>query len=130
MAIGEDIVSAYHGPADLHSFDLLDHSLSPSSVNKDEEGLNELESYYKTIRDFREGKNTIVSRTKIFQEIQEKYPTDWLLPVEIYELAIKSNDDKLAKNIERHLENIKLDQPKLGQLIDDGLALATVKSLA
>ncbi|MEP2058748.1 MAG: phenylalanine 4-monooxygenase, partial [Maribacter litoralis] len=77
----------------------------------------------------REGKNTIISRTKVFQEIQVKYPTDWLLPIEIYELAVKSNEHKLIKSIEEHLENIKLDQPNLGQLIDDGLELATVKSL-
>ena len=129
MAIGEEIVSAYHGPADLKSFDLLDHSLSTNTTNEGTEDLGELESYYKMIRDFREGKNTIISRTKVFQEIQEKYPTDWLLPIEIYELAAKSNEHKLTKSIAEHLENIKLDQPNLGQLIDDGLALATVKSL-
>lgn len=71
MAIGEDIVSAYHGPADLHSFDLLDHSLSPSSVNKDEEGLNELESYYKTIRDFREGKTPLFLEQKFFRKYRK-----------------------------------------------------------
>lgn len=129
MAIGEEIVSAYHGPADLKSFDLLDHSLSTNTTNEGKEDPGELESYYKMIRDFREGKNTIISRTKVFQEIKEKYPTDWLLPIEIYELAVKSNEHKLIKSIEEHLENIKLDQPNLGQLIDDGLELATVKSL-
>ncbi|WP_430424070.1 aromatic amino acid hydroxylase [Maribacter litoralis] len=129
MAIGEEIVSAYHGPADLKSFDLLDHSLSTNTTIEGTEDLGELESYYKMIRDFREGKNTIISRTKVFQEIQEKYPTDWLLPIEIYELAAKSNEHKLIKSIEEHLENIKLDKPNLGQLIDDGLELATVKSL-
>jgi len=130
MAIGEEIVSAYHGPADLKSFDLLDHSLSTGSQNKHDSSYSELESYYKLIRDFREGNNTIISRTKVFETIQEKYPKDWLLPIEIYELAILSNEKILAENIKIHLENIKLDQPKLGQLIDDGLELATVKSLA
>ncbi|MGJ8716403.1 MAG: aromatic amino acid hydroxylase [Maribacter stanieri] len=130
MAIGEEIVSAYHGPADLKSFDLLDHSLSTNCYNNHQEGLTELESYYKLIRDFREGNNTIISRTKVFEVIQEKYPNDWLLPIEIYELAILSNEKKLAESIKKHLENIKLDQPKLGQLIDDGLELATVTTMA
>ena len=89
-----------------------------------------MESYYKLIRDFREGNNTIISRTKVFEVIQEKYPNDWLLPIEIYELAILSNEKKLAESIKKHLENIKLDQPKLGQLIDDGLELATVTTMA
>ena len=128
MAIGEEIVSAYHGPADLKSFDLLEHTLGTNSENKQNDGLSELEAYYKLIRDFREGKNKIISRTKVFQEIQEKYPTDWLLPIEIYELALKSNDKILAESIKIHLETLKQDQPNLGQLIDDGLELATTDS--
>ncbi|TLP74413.1 aromatic amino acid hydroxylase [Maribacter sp. ACAM166] len=124
MAIGEEIVSAYHGPADLKSFDLIDHTLSSGFESKDNDDLNELEAYYKLIRDFREGKNTIISRTKVFQEIREKHSTDWLLPIEIYELALKSKDENLAKSIEHHLVTIKLDQPNLGQLIDDGIELA------
>lgn len=123
MAIGEEIVSAYHGPADLKSFDLLDHSLSSSTKNETS-ALSELEAYYKQIRDYREEKNKIISRTKVFQEIRLKYPMDWLLPVEIYELALESGDQQLAKSIEEHLNSIKLDKPKLGQLIDDGLELA------
>ena len=91
-------------------------------------GLSELESYYKLIRDFREGNNTIISRTKVFEVIQEKYPKDWLLPIEIYELAILSNEKILPEKIKAHLENIKRDQPNLGQLIDDGLELATTKT--
>jgi phenylalanine-4-hydroxylase len=128
MAIGEEIVSAYHGPADLKSFDLLDHTLSTSSLNNDNTNLSELESYYKLIRDFREGNNTIISRTKVFQEIQQKYPSDWLLPIEIYELAIKSGDEALTDGIKIHLETIKQNQPNLGQLIDDGLELASINT--
>ncbi|TVZ15416.1 aromatic amino acid hydroxylase [Maribacter sp. MAR_2009_72] len=125
MAIGEEIVSAFHGPADLKSFDLLDHTLSKTKQTDLNNSLSELELYYQTIRDFRNGKNTIVSRNKVFQEVQEKFPTDWLLPIEIYELAIKSDDKQLAQKIKVHLEHLKLEQPKLGQLIDDGLALAS-----
>ncbi|MDO1499535.1 hypothetical protein Q2T40_04955 [Winogradskyella maritima] len=87
--------------------------------------LSELELYYQTIRDFRNGKNIIVSRNKVFQEVQEKFSTDWPIPIEIYELAIKSGDKQLAQKIKVHLEPLKLEQPKLGQLIDDGLALAS-----
>ena len=128
MAIGEEIVSAYHGPADLKSFDLLDHTLSTGFINNDNTNLSELESYYKLIRDFREGKNTIISRTKVFQEIQQKYPSDWLLPIEIYELAAKSGDKTLTDSIKVHLETIKQNQPNLGQLIDDGLELALTEA--
>jgi len=124
MAIGEEIVSAYHGPADLKSFDLIDHELSTSSTASKENKFTELEDLYKQIRDFRENNNSTVSRTKVFQVLQEKHPKDWLLPIEIYELAIKSGDRSLAQNIEKYLNKIKLNEPKIGQLIDDGLELA------
>ncbi len=124
MAIGEEIVSAYHGPADLKSFDLLDHTLSTGSELTDSSNLTALESYYMQIRAFREGKNTTISRTKVFQEIKEKFPLDWLLPVEIYELAMDSGDNDLMESIKGHLHAIKLEKPNLGRLIDDGLELA------
>ena len=125
MAIGEEIVSAYHGPADLKSFDLLNHEISSSSLKSKENHLTELESFYKQIRDYREGKNATISRTKVFQEVQQKYPKDWLLSVEIYELALRSEDKDLANHIKIHLDTIKLEHPKVGQLIDDGLELAS-----
>ena len=127
MAIGEEIVSAYHGPADLKSFDLLDHEISSSTLKSKENPLNELESFYKQIRDYREGKNATISRTKVFQEVREKYPKDWLLSIEIYELALRSGDKDLANNITIHLDTLKLEHPKVGQLIDDGLKLASNK---
>ena len=48
---------------------------------------------------------------------------DWLLPVEIYELAKKNGDTKFEKEIQKHLESIKQENPKLGHLIDAGIAL-------
>ena len=67
--------------------------------------------------------NTTISRNKVFKEIKEKFPTDWLLPVELYELAKKNGDEHFAKEIHEHLEEVKLNNPKVGHLIDDGLQL-------
>ncbi|MFT6370705.1 MAG: phenylalanine-4-hydroxylase [Maribacter sp.] len=123
MAIGEQIVSAYNGPADINSFDLLDHELSKTTTNKEDNSDNEITLYYQQIRDFREEKNTTISRNKVFKEIRERFPQDWLLSVELYELAITNGDTDFALNIKNHLEEVKRDQPKLGHLIDDGLSL-------
>lgn len=123
MAIGEHIVSAFNGPADLKSFDLMDHELSqtqPAPMNSEQSAL---EKYYQQIREYREGTNTTISRNKVFKEITEKYPKDWLLSVELYELAVGNNDMAFAKEIKAHLHELKLDHPKVGHLIDDGLAL-------
>lgn len=123
MAIGEHIVSAYNGPADVKSFDLLDHELSKTISNKEDLSESGIEPYYQQIRDFREEKNTTISRNKVFAEVKKRFPKDWLLSVELYELAITNGDITFAQKIKNHLENVKRDQPKLGHLIDDGLSL-------
>jgi len=124
MAVGQKIVSAYNGPADLNSFDLMTHQITESTIKskKDEKRL-ELERFYEQIRHYREGKNTTVSRTKVFQALKKDHPKDWLLPVELYELAKQDNNLAFQQEILEHLENIKLDNPKMGHLIDDGLEL-------
>lgn len=123
MAIGEHIVSAYNGPADVKSFDLLDHELSKTISNKDDLSDSGIELYYQQIRDFREGKNTTISRNKVFKEVKERFPKDWLLSVELYELAIANGDTNFALEIKDYLEHVKRNQPNLGHLIDDGLSL-------
>ena len=124
MAVGRKVSSGYNGPADLKSFNLVSHALSGTTVkkNRDDNKLA-LEEFYQRVRDYREGKNTIISRGKLFQEFISRFPKDWLLPVELYELAIKGNRTALATEIKSHLEQLKLDRPKVGHLIDDGLAL-------
>lgn len=123
MAIGEHIVSAFNGPADVNSFDLLDHELIKTISNKEDLSENGIELYYQQVRDFREGKNTTISRNKVFNEVKERFPNDWLLSVELYELAITNGDTGFALEIKNHLEHVKRNQPQLGHLIDDGLSL-------
>ncbi|TAI48116.1 aromatic amino acid hydroxylase [Flagellimonas allohymeniacidonis] len=124
MAVGQNVVSAYNGPADLGSFNLISHELTETTikVEKSPERL-ELEEYYKLIRDFREGKNTTISRNKVFHELQKKHPDDWLLSVELFELAKKNGDTAFAKEIQEHLEIVKQNNPAVGHLIDDGVDL-------
>tara|TARA_R110000796_G_scaffold252571_1_gene387986 strand:+ start:29926 stop:31677 length:1752 start_codon:yes stop_codon:yes gene_type:complete len=124
MAVGERIVSAFNGPADLASFDLITHKITDTTIKPTKNTKStQLELYYQQVRDYRESKNTTISRNKVFQELKNNYPTDWLLSVELYELAKISNDIDFEKEIVIHLENIKRNNPKLGHLIDDGLAL-------
>ncbi len=124
MAVGKHIVSAFNGPADLNSFDLVTHEISSTTAEtKKSEGLLKLEMYYQQIRHFREGINTTTSCNKVFKEIKENYPNDWLLSVELYELAKTNGDAAFAEDITRHLETVKQQRPNVGHLIDDGLAL-------
>ncbi|TMM52191.1 aromatic amino acid hydroxylase [Maribacter algarum] len=124
MAVGEHIVSAYNGPADLNSFDLINHEISSTTVSSEmSTQRKKLDSYYRQVRDFREGINTTISRHKVFEQIANEFPNDWLLSVELYELAKNNGDTDFAQEIANHLETVKLNNPKVGQLIDDGLQL-------
>ena len=124
MAVGQHIVSAYNGPADLKSFDLINHEISSTTIKRDiSPERQKLENYYKQVREFREGINTTISRHKVFEQLAKEFPNDWLLSVELYELAKTNGDSDFAAEIAKHLETLKQNNPKLGHLIDDGLGL-------
>ncbi|MCM4167035.1 hypothetical protein KCTC52924_01892 [Arenibacter antarcticus] len=128
MAVGESIVSVFNGPADLSSFDLVTHKISDTTIKATKtEQHTELEQLYLQVREFRDGKNTNTSRNKIFQELKLNHPEDWLLSVELYELAKNNEDWEFAKEIAEHLEIVKQNKPKVGHLIDDGLELVAKK---
>ena len=131
MAVGEQIVSAFNGPADLDSFDLITHTITEETIKQKQSAeRTQLEQLYTQVREFREGTNTTISRNKVFQEVKNNYPNDWLLAVELYELAKANNDTAFSEDIKTHLEAVKQENPRLGHLIDDGLALAENKVLS
>ncbi len=131
MAIGQQLVSAFNGPSDVNSFDLATHQTSKSkTATQKKKRTAKLEQLYSQVRDYREGRNTTISRNKVFQEIKSNFPKDWLLSVELYELAKKNQNQSFAHEIKVYLENVKQDNPKVGRLIDDGLGLASKKTQA
>ncbi len=124
MAVGEKIVSAFNGPADLSSFDLISHVPSETTIKvKKDPKREQLEKLYGQIREFREGTNRTISRNKVFQELRASHPSDWLLAVEIYELARADQNEAFAAEILAHLERVKLQRPEVGHLIDGGVSL-------
>lgn len=130
LAIGKEAISAYNGVADVKGFDLITHQSTPDQTPQPKsEDQKQLETLYQQVRDFREGKNKTISRHKVLEQIQKDFPDQWLLTVELYELAKTSNDQEFALEISQHLEGIKQRQPEVGQLIDDGISLVE-KTLA
>ncbi|WP_166965928.1 aromatic amino acid hydroxylase [Yeosuana marina] len=129
MAVGKEVVSAFSGPADLNSFDLITHTPTSQTIHLKKSAKRlQLETLYQQIRDYREQKNNTISRTKALEELIKNHPTDWLLVVEIYELALLGNESVLAKNCLQHLETIKQNKPQVGRLIDDGLEIVNQKT--
>ena len=124
MAVGKDVISAFSGPADINSFDLITHIPSEQTIKQKRSASTiRLEQLYQQIREYREGTNRTISRHKVFDEIRDNYPKDWLLSVELYELAVMDGDQDFAEEIVAHLETVKLERPETGHLIDNGISL-------
>ena len=123
MAVGENITSAFAGPASTDSFNDI-YSISDKKTNKIiySKADQEIHKLYKSLRVFRENK-TFDSKvyTDLFKEIKENCPDEWLILLELYEV-VYFNDITLAKEV--HLELVRLKRNKnLKQLICDGLDL-------
>jgi len=125
MAVGKEVLSGYSGPADLNSFNLITHDISSTTL-RTEQSTEQLEliELYSEVRNYREGKNLTISRTKVLEQLINRFPNDWLLPVELFELAKKGNENILCNAILSHLQTIKENKPELGHLIDDGIKIA------
>ena len=127
MAVGKEIVSAFAGAADYHSFKLVNHVASSETIRvKISEKEKELNSLYADVREIR---NSINSETaeleQIFNTLKGDHATDWLLSLEIYELISKTKTD-FSEEVLKHLLHLKQQKPKVAHLIEAGLELIDI----
>ncbi|HEU4788513.1 MAG TPA: aromatic amino acid hydroxylase [Flavobacterium sp.] len=124
MAVGKKLVSAFSGPADVNSFDLISHVPSSKTIKaKQTAERDDLEVLYQTVRSIRESNDTTASLEPIFEKLQNNHPNDWLLSVELIELLNTRNETNLMQQILLHLENLKKQRPEIEKLISNGLEL-------
>lgn len=124
MAVGKKLVSAFSGPADVSSFDLILHVPSSKTIKaKHTAERDDLEVLYQTVRNIRESNDTTISLETIFEKLQNNHPNDWLLSVELIELLNTRNETDLMQQILLHLENLKKQRPEIKKLISNGLEL-------
>lgn len=124
MAVGKKLVSAFSGPADVNSFDLISHVPSSKTIKaKHSAERDDLEILYQTVRSIRESNDTVTSLEPIFEKLQNNHPNDWLLSVELIELLHTRNETNLMQQVILHLENLKKQRPELEKLISNGLEL-------
>jgi phenylalanine-4-hydroxylase len=124
MAVGKKITSAFSGPADVSSFDMITHIPSSHTIKqKKSSKREELENLYLNIRNLREGKPAEITLKEAFGAVTASHEKDWLLSVEIAELAKKENHLDLIDKVLNHLENLKKIRPEIAHLIEGGLEL-------
>ena len=124
MAIGKKVVSAFSGPADVNSFDMITHVPSSHTIKaKKSQAREELEQLYQDVRALREGQSINRSLAQIFEIVKNNHPNDWLLSLEIAELLQKNNQQELISQVVNHLEQLKQNRPTVAHLISGGLEL-------
>jgi phenylalanine-4-hydroxylase len=130
MAVGKKVVSAFSGPADANSFDLITQMpLSTTIKSKQTPERSDLEQLYKTVRNIRVQPGTDTALAPIFEKLKANHPNDWLLAVEIVELLNDRNDTPLLENVLHYLEVLKQKRPNIEHLITGGLDLIFDKEI-
>ena len=124
MAVGKKVVSAFSGPADYNSFDIITHLPNSKTIKAEKTPeREELELYYREIRNLRENKINSNKAFEIFKIVSNKYPKDWLLSLEIAEILHLQKSENSLREVVIHLNNLKTKRPEVSHLIDNGLKL-------
>ena len=131
MAVGKKVISAFSGPADVNSFDLISHVPTSKTIKaKHTAERDDLEVLYQTVRNIRKTKDTETSLAPIFEKLQTNHPNDWLLAVEIIELLKDRHEPQLLQEVMNYLEKLKEKRTEVAHLIAGGLDLIFGKEKA
>jgi phenylalanine-4-hydroxylase len=122
MAVGEKIISAFPGPADPDSFG-LEYLVPKEKTHKiiHSPEAKRLHQMYQMFRDFRNGRSKDIALENIWEEILASYPEEWLLPLEMLEVADKQSS--LREDILSYLKKKKSQDPDIERLVENGLLL-------
>ena len=121
LIIGENIVSCFPRPADSKSFDQKKYIYQSETIKVNYTDLEkDYHLLYQEVRDIRDKKMDISRLKKIFQHLEEKSSDEWLLILEIVELA-KNIDDTLFNQGKDYLVKLSHQKKSIKKLILDGL---------
>ena len=124
MAVGKKAVSCFSGAADVNSFDTITHVPSSTTIKAVfSETRKTLENMYAEVRAIRESKKGYEALAAIFNKLKTNYTNDWLLAVELAELAKINKNNSLYTEIESYLNELKTKRKEVAHLISGGLDL-------
>ena len=124
MAVGKKVTSAFSGPADVNSYDLISHLPSSTTIKAKHSAVrDDLEVLYQTVRNSRETKDKETSLASVFEKLKVNHQQDWLLALEITELLKDRNEPQLLQEIMVYLDQLKQKRPEVAHLISGGLEL-------
>ncbi len=125
MAVGEQVVSVYSGPADPDAFG-LEFPLPKEKTHRFEHTDAQLElfRYYKQVRDIRESRADASAMIPIWRKVSAAYPGEWLLPLEMAEYCHQTKSEpELAKSLQSYLKDLADENEVVRNVITRGLNL-------
>lgn len=123
MAVGKEVVSVFAGPASVSSFKEV-NKVSETKTHKIQYSDSDRKLYkmYKDVRKSREEETTTEIMIELtFKTLKKEYPSDWLLPLELYELSVLNNYSNKTVLLE-YLEELKCNK-SYTKLIERGIIL-------
>jgi phenylalanine-4-hydroxylase len=125
LAVGEKIVSAFAGPADVEAFQptvIVPHE-KMHKIYYDDKTL-QLHELYLFVRHARGDEHMVSKLPYIWKSVVHDFPDDWLLSLEILEiLQHHASYQQVCEDIRSYLEKKRGHQPQLEKLITNGLKL-------
>jgi len=123
LAVGSSIVSAYAGSADYRSFENLYHVSESTTLTSEVDDIKlQLEKLYQNVRDLR--KDNSISNdelSSVFENLKFNHQSDWLLALELLELADSHSFSNLKSELLVYLKTQQSSYPKIAHLITDGI---------
>jgi phenylalanine-4-hydroxylase len=129
MAVGKDVVSAFADAADINSFeDKSEVSKTKTRKIKYSEKEKELYALYEEVRTMRATIEASEEKiTSVFQRLKKDFSEDWLLSLELYEVALQY-DFLIQEEIHTYLLILQRNE-KNSKLIENGLNLLNMQPL-
>ena len=125
MAVGERIVSVFHGAADKDAYDQVAFVPKERTIKVHvDEATRKLQALYRSLREIRESGKGAEGLNEIWRDLRADHPDDWLLPLEILEvLATRGLEPQLQNEIRGFLDRRAIAEPGQAKLIANGLRL-------
>lgn len=133
LAFGESVTSVYGGAADRGAYMqktiVQKFTARPQKCNLTDEN-KELASLYGVIRQLREDSIDLTvdsnSVLKVKNTLDQKYPNDWLLRLELLELlTLKKQEPSLCETLRQDLQKLATQSGRMKMLVSRGLQVYT-----
>ncbi len=123
LGVGEKVVSVFAGAADTSEYPSEPY-VSPVKTVHREPLYEKYQGIFRSLRQIREFRTGFDTLKDIFRDARQKYPDEWLIFLELYELALsRKKYEALASELKTYLLTIIERRPEFKTLIKDGLEI-------